>query len=225
VLHLLCKAYDGLGDIEAMAGLMPELRKHRVAGPIELDDLEARIHHDLIEQAAVTGDVALLQARWKKYPARLRDQESAQLHYLNSLLSCDEALAVEKEIVRQLKKHWRPALVNLYGRIPRESAQKQMLTAEGWLKQHADDAEVLLCLGRLAMVEREWVKARDYLERSHALAPTEEACLELGRLLTAVGDHAAAATAFRIGTDLRSAPLPELPQPDDVVPETHRLET
>jgi HemY protein len=225
VLHLLCKAYDGLGDIEAMAGLMPELRKHRVAGPIELDDLEARIHHDLIEQAAVTGDVALLQARWKKYPARLRDQELAQLHYLNSLLSCDEALAVEKEIVRQLKKHWRPALVNLYGRIPRESAQKQMLTAEGWLKQHADDAEVLLCLGRLAMVEREWVKARDYLERSHALAPTEEACLELGRLLTAVGDHAAAATAFRIGTDLRSAPLPELPQPDDVVPETHRLET
>jgi HemY protein len=81
------------------------------------------------------------------------------------------ALAVEKEIVRQLKKHWRPALVNLYGRIPRESAQKQLATAEGWLKQHPDDPELLLCLGRLALVEREWVKARDYLERSHALHP------------------------------------------------------
>ncbi|MFK8043371.1 heme biosynthesis HemY N-terminal domain-containing protein [Congregibacter sp.] len=228
VLDLLCKAYDGLGDIEAMLALLPSLRKYRIGGALELDELEARIHHDLLEQAAVTGDAALLKARWKKYPARLVDDEAVQLHYLSSLLACDEAAVVEKEIERRVKKNWKPGLVNLYGRINRDTAQKQLATAESWLRQHADDPELLLCLGRLAMVERQWAKARDYLERSHAARPSEEVCLELGRLLTAVGDHATAAEMFRLGTGLRAQPLPELPQPDDVVadslPETHRIE-
>jgi HemY protein len=39
-----------------------------------------------------------------------------------------------------------------------------------------------------------------------------------------VGEHAAAAAAFRAGTELRSNPLPVLPQPDDIVPDSHRLE-
>lgn len=222
-LHLLFKVHDGLGDIEAMAALLPELRRHRVAGPLELDRLEARVQHDLLEQAAVTGDAALLQARWKKYPARLKEEEAVQLHYLEALLACDEVVQVEKEIVRRLKKEWRPALVRLYGRVPRQSAQKQLAVAEGWLRNHPDDPELLLCLGRLAMVERQWVKAREYLEKSHTILASEEACLELGRLLTAVGEHAAAASAFRAGAGLRSDPLPELPQPDDFVPESRRL--
>lgn len=224
VLQLLCRAYDGIGDVESLASLLPDLRKHRVMDKLALDDLEARVHHDLLEKAAVRGDTEGVQTSWKKYPARLRDEDSVQLHYLESLLQCDETALVEKEIVKRLKKGWSAPLVHLYGSIPRTEAQKQLAVAEGWLKQHAEDADLLLCLGRLAMVERQWVQAREYLERSHAKAPSEEVCLELGRLLAAVGEHAAAAAAFRAGTQLRSSPLPELPQPDDVVPDTHRLE-
>ncbi|MFK7828230.1 MAG: heme biosynthesis HemY N-terminal domain-containing protein [Congregibacter sp.] len=223
VLHLLSQTYQGLGDVEALVALLPDLRKHRVSGPLELDALEAQIYRDLLEKAAVTGDVGLLQARWKKYPARLRNDEAVQLHYFESMLACDETATVEKELVRLLKKQWRTALVRLYGCIPREGAAKQLAIAEGWLKQHPDDAELLLCLGRLAMAERQWSQARDFLERSYAIDASEETCLELGRLLTAVGEHAAAANAFRAGTALRSSPLPELPQPDDVIPDTHRL--
>lgn len=223
VLELLAKTYEGLGDVEALAELLPELRKQRVRGALELDALEAQIHHDLLEKAAATGDTGLLQARWKNYPARLREEDAVQVHYFESLLACDEVATVEKELLRLLKKQWRPPLVKLYGCIPRESAQKPLAVAEGWLKQHEDDAELLLCLGRLAMIERQWSKARDYLERSHALEAREETCMELGRLLAAVGEHAAAAAAFRAGTALRSDPLPELPQPDDIIPDTHRL--
>lgn len=224
VLHLLCKAYDGLGDLEAMAALLPELRKHRVAGPVELDELEARVYRDLLEKAAVKGNGANLRALWNTYPARLRSDEAVQFHYLESLLACDETPVLEKEIVKRLKKQWQPRLVGLYGRIPREGAQKQMAVAEGWLKQRANDPDLLLCIARLAMAERQWVKAREYLERSQAARASEEVCLELGRLLMAVGDHAAAAAAFQSGAALRREPLPELPQPDDIVPATHRLE-
>lgn len=224
VLHLLCLAYDGLGDIDAMAALLPELRKHQVAGPVELDELEARVHHDLLEKAAVRGDFARVQASWKKYPARLKDDDEVLLKYYEAVLACDEASVVEKDIVKRLKKQWRQSLVRFYGRIPREGAQKQLATAESWLKSHANDAELLLCLGRLAMAERQWGKAREYLEKSYGLHASEEVCLELGRLLTAVGEHTAAASAFRAGAELRSDPLPSLPQPDDVIPEARRLE-
>ena len=224
VLHLLCKVYDGLGDLEALAALLPELRKHRVAGPVELDELEARVYRDLLEKAAVKGDGANLRALWNTYPARLRGDEAVQFHYLESLLACDQTAVLEKEIVKRLKKHWQPRLVGLYGRIPREGAHKQMAVAEGWLKQRANDPDLLLCIARLAMAERQWVKAREYLERSQAARASEEVCLELGRLLMAVGDHAAAAAAFQSGAALRREPLPELPQPDDIVPATHRLE-
>ncbi len=182
------------------------------------------MYEGLLERASVRGNAEELKQLWKHYPARLRDTDEVQVQYLAALLACDEGPAVEKEIVRRLKKQWQPALVDLYGRIPRTSASKPLSIAEGWLKQHPDDPVLLLCLGRLAMVERAWAKARDYLERSHAQMPSEEVCLELGRLLTAVGEHAAAAAVFRVGTELRTRPLPDLPQPDDVVPESMRLE-
>lgn len=224
VLHLLYRAHDGRGDLDAMAALVPELRRNRVAGPIELDDLEERVYDGLLERASARGVADELKTLWKRFPARLKDTDEVQLKYLEALLACDEGPAVEKDIVRRLKKEWQPPLVDLYGRVPRSSAAKPLAIAQGWLKRHPDDPVLLLCLGRLAMVEREWSKAREYLERSHAQMPREEVCLELGRLLTSVGEHAAAAAVYRVGSQLRARPLPDLPQPDDVVPEAMRLE-
>ena len=224
VLHLLCRAHEGLGDAEAVLELLPELRRHKVRTVQEVDSLEERAHRLLLTAAAKDEDAQTLQIRWKALPARLRDDSAVQLAYFEALVNSGEAELVEKTIVKLLKRQWDGALVHLYGRIPRDSAQKAFDTAQGWLKQRADDPEVLLCLGRLAMQEREWQKAREYLERSHKLRPTEEVCLELGRLLAAAGEHAAAAAAFYTGSQLRSDKLPELPQPDDVVPGNFRLE-
>ena len=69
VLQLLYKVYDGLGDVESMAALLPELRRHQVASPAEIDQLETSIYRDLLEQAALIKDTDLLKARWKRCPA------------------------------------------------------------------------------------------------------------------------------------------------------------
>jgi HemY protein len=224
VFHLLSRAHEGLGDAEALVALMPELRRHQLRTVAELDALEDKVHRALLDEAATVGDGALLQARWKKLPARIGADPRAQLAYFEGLLKCGETAVVEKAVLKHLRKHWDAPMVSLYGRIPRDSARKPLAIASGWLKQHPDDPDLLLCLGRLALQEREWQRARDYLERSHRLRPSEEACLELGRLLAAAGEHAAAAAAFYTGTQLRSDKLPELPQPDDVLPGSHRLE-
>lgn len=224
VLHLLCRAHEGLGDAEAVIGLLPDLRKHRLRSAAEIDALEDRVHRTLMTQAMDDDNGDLLQTLWNKAPARVREEPGAQVDYLEGLVACGETSLVEKAVVKILRKRWDSALVRLYGRIPRESAQKPLTIAGGWLKQRPDDPDVLLCLGRLALQERLWQKAREYLERSHKLRPSEEVCLELGRLLAAAGEHSAASAAFFTGTQLRAEQLPELPQPDDVLPGHHRLE-
>lgn len=224
VLQLLYRAHEGLGNHEALMKLLPELRRQGVRPAQELDALEASLCHSILQEDAASGDAAAVHARWKSLPAWLRDDLTEQLHYYEALLACGETAKVEKTLVRRLRRQWDPGLLLLYGRIPREGAQKQLSIARGWLKQHGDDPDLLLTLGRLAMQERLWQQAREYLERSHRLRPSEETCLELGRLLTAVGDHAAAAAALFTGAQLRGASLPDLPQPDDVVPGHHRLE-
>jgi HemY protein len=226
VLHLLCRAQEGLGDAEAVVALLPELRRHRLRSAKEVDTLEDRVHRALLDEAVVDEDGDALQARWKKMPQRLRDDPVLRLRYYDGLLACGEAALVEKTVLKSLRRDWDADMVALFGRIPRDGgAQKALSTAEGWLKQRPEDPDLLLCLGRIALQERLWQKARDYLERSHKLRPSEEACLELGRLLAAAGEHAAAAQAFYTGVQLRGAPLPELPQPDDVLPGHHRLES
>jgi len=224
VLQLLYRAHEGLGNHEALLELLPQLRRQGVRPARELDTLEARLCRSILDEEAAGGDSAAVEARWKSLPAWLRDDVEEQVHYYEALLACGETAKVEKALAKRLRRQWEAGFVLLYGRIPREGAQKQLATARGWLKQHGDDPDLLLTLGRLAMQERLWQQAREYLERSQRIRPGEEACLELGRLLTAVGDHAAAAAAFYTGAQLRGATLPELPQPDDVVPGHHRLE-
>jgi HemY protein len=224
VLQLLYRAHEGLGNHEDQLRLLPELRRSGVRPAAELNMLEAQLCHSILEEAAGQGDSTALQACWKSLPAWLRDDVAEQLHYYEAMIACGESAKVEKILVKRLRRDWDAGLVLLYGRIPREGAQKPLAIARGWLKQHGDDPDLLLTLGRLAMQERQWQQARDYLERSQRIRPSEEACLELGRLLTAVGDHAAAAAAFYAGAQLRGSTLPDLPQPNDVVPGHHRLE-
>ena len=44
--------------------------------------------------------------------------------------------------------------------------------AESWLKQHPDDAALLLTLGRLCAQQELWGKAQSYLDASIAVEPT-----------------------------------------------------
>ena len=88
---------------------------------------------------------------------------------------------------------------------------------------HADDAQLLLCLGRLAAREKLWGKARDYFESSYRLERSAETCAELGRLLVALGEPKVAAAYYREGLQLKETGLPELPMPESTIPAARRL--
>ncbi|NNF40872.1 MAG: heme biosynthesis protein HemY, partial [Woeseiaceae bacterium] len=92
---------------------------------------------------------------------------------------------------------------------------KQLKRAEGWLKNHGDDPDLLLAAARLCLKNELWGKARSYLETVLSLRPTPEAYQEYGALLTQMGEADAAALAYRDGLGMvAAAPLTAIPHMD-----------
>ena len=104
-----------------------------------------------------------------------------------------------------------------------DDVRRQLANAEAWLNSHPEDAQLFLCLGRLAARDKLWGKARDYFEKSYRLQRTAETCAELGRLLNGLGEPKVAAAYFREGLLLQEDQLPSLPAPEKMVPDQRIL--
>ena len=61
VLDLLCKAYRGLGDWQALSDLLPELRKYKVMPEDELAGLESEVQVRLLQASAAAGGRSMQQ--------------------------------------------------------------------------------------------------------------------------------------------------------------------
>jgi HemY protein len=224
VLDLLCKAYRGLGDWQALSDLLPELRKYKVMPEDELAGLESEVQVRLLQASAAAEDPgASLQRHWQSLPANFKRDPGLLHTYVELLVDAGAAAAAEKVILRALKQQWDATLVDLYGRVEGDDPGKQLANAEAWLSEHPEDPDLLRCLGRLATREQLWSHARDYFERSAAARPSAETYAELGRLLAAMGDAKASAGCFNQALALVSTPLPALPMPEKPLPRSHRL--
>ena len=119
----------------------------------------------------------------------------------------------EKCLRHQLKRDWSRRLVQLYGLLDIERANKALSWGESCLKEHASDPVLLLTLGRLSLRNELWGKARDYFESSYELERGPEVCAELGRLLAHLGEHELSYRCYEEGMMLNTRELPSLPMP------------
>jgi len=225
VLELLQRAYRELGDHEKLAALLPELGRHRAMPEQELQQLERELTVKSLEQSAATGTATAadrLPAAWQRVPQRLREDQKVVGAYVRLLVEQGAHGEAEKVIGRTLKRDWNPQLVRLYGYVDSGNPPRQLSRGEAWLAEHPGDAELLLCLGRLAARDRLWGKARDYFESSYRLERRPETCAELGRLLVALGEPKVGAAYFREGLMSCEAGLPDLPLPENLLPPTRR---
>jgi HemY protein len=81
------------------------------------------------------------------------------------------------------------------------------------LAKHPRDAELLLALGRIALRNRLWGKARDYLESSLRLAARPDTCAELARLCEHLGETQQARALLARAVNVSVGELPALPMP------------
>src|SRR5690606_13139549 len=114
---------------------------------------------------------------------------------------------------KSLRQGYEPRLIRLYGQLRGADPARQLQTAEGLLKQHPQDPQLLLALGRLCLQNRLWGKAREYFEISLDFARNPETCAELARLLASQGEAEQSNRLLQELLVLQGQRLPELPQP------------
>jgi len=208
-LMLLGRLYYRLEDWQHLADILPKLRKHGRIDPEVLDEWTLRVHCEDV-RAAKDGP-AVLEA-WKNVPKELKKDLAALDAYLSSLIRTGMHERAEKDITAELKRSWRSPVVAYYGLVQAEDATRQLKKAEDWLKQHGEDADLLLAAARLCLRNELWGKARSYLETVIAIQPTPDAYQEYGKLLNQLGEGEAAAEAYRNGLNLVAGEsLPAIP--------------
>ncbi|EXF44200.1 HemY protein [Pseudomonas sp. BAY1663] len=213
VLALLQQLYVQLEDWPALCRLLPELRKHRVLPPARLGELEVLAWTAAIEQAGQAAEpseevVQALNQRWQTVPSALRGEALVVRAYADGLNRLGAEAKAEEVLFAAIKRQFDERLVERYGRVRGREPARQLAQAEAWLKDHPDNAVLLLALGRLSLRNELWGKARDYLEASLRFDHRPETCAELARLLAQLGDTESSNRLFQQGVGLLDRTLP-----------------
>ena len=208
-LALMGRLYFKLEDWASLADLLPRLRKNTQVKPETLDRWTIRVHQQALDTAA---DAEVLDQAWKGVSRKLRSDLTLLVAYYEGLLRLGLHDRAEKELAAALRTDWRGPLVRLFGLVEATDTTKQLKRAEGWLKNHGEDPDLLLAAARLCLRNELWGKARSYLETVITMRPTPEAYREYGNLLTQMGEADAAAEAYKDGLGMFAAkPLTAIP--------------
>jgi len=211
-LALMGRLYFKLEDWDALAEILPRLRKSTQIKPETLEKWTIRVRTEALDKAA---DAEVLDHAWKATPRSLRSDITLQESYYRGLMRAGLNDRAEKELAAALKTNWNAQLVRLFGLVEATDTTKQLKRAEGWLKTHSEDTDLLLAAARLCLRNELWGKARSYLETVISMRPAPEAYQEYGALLAQMGEADAAADAYRDGLGMIAAkPLPAIPHID-----------
>ncbi|HET8711602.1 MAG TPA: heme biosynthesis HemY N-terminal domain-containing protein, partial [Spongiibacteraceae bacterium] len=196
VLKLLQDTYTGLRDWENLIALLPQLRKAKLITREAADDLEARATASWFDDLAAQKQVEKMRGRWQSLSRAVSRDSGVVTAYARGLIALRAGDEAEPIIRAQLKREWNEPLITLYGKAETSDASRQLAQAEQWQRDKGNSAVLLLCLGRLAVRNQQWGKARDYFEQSLHLADNPETDAELARLLARLGQHERSAECF-----------------------------
>lgn len=198
VLKLLLKLYQEVGDWPQVLILLPELKRHKIITVNEFDKFLQQAYLQLMLNLSKQDDYTTLERVVADLPRKLTTNPDLMELYCRFLLKNNEQAKAELILRQALRKNFHPTLISLYGQITANSDQ-QLTYAEALLKKFPNSAELSLCLGRLAVANSLWGKAKYYFAKSISLAPTPEAYAQMGQLLERLHEQTAACEAYRQG--------------------------
>ena len=221
LLQLLKEVYLKLNDWEQLEKLLPALEKNNVIDNEEAGLIRVRIFMENLywtsNQRVDFSNAELgaqLEKAWKKGLAFYKQDERIVKHYVEILFKLDQKEQAGKAIEVALNKNWSNELIKRYGELDFGTPHRQLIIAESWIQGRPGNASLLVTLGRLAMRNELWGKAREYFDTSIEVAPQAEAHGELARLLKCLGeeqlaDEHQAKFVQGIGGELPSLPMPK----------------
>ncbi|MDR0776638.1 MAG: heme biosynthesis protein HemY [Azonexus sp.] len=182
-LRLELRARQGIGDWDGVLKLLRQLVKRDALSPQVAREARSQAHLGNI--ARLAGDSGSLIAYLRTLPAEERSQRVvlAAARALVAGGAGDEAQKpIEAAFEATPHDEWLGELLSIYGSLADGDQFERIARAEAWLQQYPADARLLQALGRMCRRQRLWGKAQSYLEASLAIAPTQQAHLELAHL-------------------------------------------
>lgn len=201
VLKLLERAYVRLGDWENLQLLLPALRKAKLLTGLQLQQFEAHLYAQMFatDYYKTLDD---LKSRWNAMPRAIRTNSEITEKFAKQLMRFNDMNEAAEMIRKSLKQEWSASLVNLYGEIPSEDINRQLVIVGGWLKAYGQKPETLLLLGNLCVKAKLWGKAKDYYEKCLAISQNPQASLAYGQLLLQLGENDKAIAVLSDGLNL-----------------------
>lgn len=200
VLRLALQTEQARGRWDEVARIARQLRKVRA---LSAEQAAPLVRRALIEQMReAEGELEPLQKVWNNITSEERRDVGLLLRAVPYLVASGDLILGVTAIEEALARDWEPELAVLYGRCRTLDLHRQLVTAEGWLRQHPEDAGLLLTLARLCLRGQLWGKAESYLEASLSQSPSRAAHLELAKLAESLGRTEQAQRHFRAAAEL-----------------------
>ena len=207
VLRLLHQTYQKLEDWQSLRSLIPSLTTHKVLMEAELKLVETEVFSNLLKQAAEQKNRVALQTLWAEMPLSIKVMRGVAAIYFAAMIDVDAGASIEEELVKNLSANWSETLLVLFGNIQSTDPVLQLETAERWLIGHANDAILLMVLGKLSGQRTDYAKAQRYLQQSIALDPNVQSYRLLGDLALTQNDASAASQFYKQGLELAASAL------------------
>ena len=201
------RAERGAQNWEEVLRLAALLAKRGALPPTVADEHRVQAHIELL--ARDSGDRGSLETRLRKIPSPDLEQPRVAAAAARRAAALGEVVLARELIERGLTAEWNVALVALYGEVEildavkrQEEARARIERGERWLREHAEDPQLLATLGRLCVAAELWGKAQNYLDASLTFGASRTAHLELARLAERDGRSAEAQKHFRRAGEL-----------------------
>jgi HemY protein len=199
LLILLKRLYIRLQDWAALETLLPQFEKYHIVTDKKLLALQIQVYLGLLKTAQQGSDA--IELVWQRVPKSLRQEPQLLTLYVKTLAKKDGDEA-EELLRRALEKNLDDQLMWQYGLISSTQIDKQLHTAESWLKSYPKHPILLLTLGRLSVKNQLWGKARSYFEASLGVQPQPATYFELAKLLEQLNEPTKAMEYYRQGLSL-----------------------
>ena len=201
------RAERGAQNWDEVIRLTALLDKRGALSPAIAEEYRVQAQIELMARAA--GERGALEARVRRVPAADLAHPRVAAAAARQAGALGNAALARELIERSLAAEWNGALAELYGQLPKmdplrtqEEARMRIERAERWLRDHAQDAQLLAALGRLCVAAELWGKAQNYLEASVSFGASRAAYLDLARLAEREGRTAEAQKHFRQAGEL-----------------------
>lgn len=194
-LSLELKAQQQARNWDAVLDVTAQLEKRKAIDKVIAGQLRQQAWLEKLR--GQTTDLAVLRALWKSIPGEFKHSGKIAAAAAEAFSKLGDCQGAQHLLTDSLNAQWDSDLVTLYGECRKDNNVAQIEQAERWLKQHTDDAGLLLALGKLCLHQQLWGKAQSYLDASLSLQPSSAAYAALGQLDEKMGRHEQALVHFQ----------------------------